>query len=163
MDVGREDFEAGVYGNSLEVVMQSLASGRPLTERQIQTQTGLETKDLNFALAKLQELGRIEQKWLGASARFVSITAPPPQEWYTIDESAGYLRVSRRTMYKLIHDGQLAAYRVGTGGHRRFRRDDLERLMSPEDSESVDAMTAAADPVLAELWDNEKDAAYDSL
>jgi hypothetical protein len=66
-------------------------------------------------------------------------------------------------MYKLIKDGQLAAYRVGTGGHRRFRRDDLERLMKPEEFESVDTMTAAADPVLAELWDNEKGAAYDSL
>ena len=163
MDVGREDFEAGVYGNSLELVMQSLSSRQPLTEDQIQSETHLETKHLNFALAKLQELGRIERKPLGPSAFYVAITAPPPQEWYTIDESAGYLRVSRRTMYKLIKDGQLAAYRVGTGGHRRFRRDDLERLMKPEEFEPVDTMTAAADPVLAELWDNEKDAAYDSL
>ena len=163
MDVGKEDFEAGVYGNSLELVMQSLSSGHPLTERQIQSETNLETKHLNFALANLQELGRIEQKWLGASAYYAAMTAAAPQDWYTIAESAGYLRVSRRTMYKLINDGQLAAYRVGTGGHRRFRRDDLERLMSPEASDSVDAMTAAADPVLAELWDNEKDAAYDNL
>ena len=163
MDVGREDFEAGVYGNSLELVMQSLSGGQPLTERQIQSETGLETKLLNFALTKLQERERIERKWLVVAAYYVAITVPPPQEWYTIDESAGYLRVSRRTVYQHINDGQLAAYRVGTGGHRRFRRDDLERLMSPEDSESVDAMTAAADPVLAELWDNEKDAAYDSL
>ncbi len=162
MDVGREDFEAGVYGNSLELVMQSLSSGNPLTERQIQTETGLNDKSLHLALTKLEERGKIQWKWLGASQVCVSINAPP-QEWYTIDESAGYLRVSRRTMYKLIKDGQLAAYRIGTGGHRRFRRDDLERLMMPEDFESVDAMTAAADPVLAELWDNVKDAAYDSL
>ncbi len=163
MDVGKEDFEAGVYGNSLELVMQSLSGHQPLTEIQIQTETGLNAESLSFALAKLQELGRIEQKWLGASAYYSAITAAAPQDWYTIAESAGYLRVSRRTMYKLIHDGQLAAYRVGTGGHRRFRRDDLERLMKPEEFESVDTMTAAADPVLAELWDNEKDAAYDSL
>jgi hypothetical protein len=35
--------------------------------------------------------------------------------------------------------------------------------MTPEESEPTHAMTATADPVLAELWDNEKDAAYDNL
>ena len=163
MDSGTEDFEAGVYGNSLELVMQSLSSGNPLTERQIQTETGLNDESLHLALTKLEEREKIQWKWLGPSRVCISISAPPPQEWYTIDESAGYLRVSRRTMYKLIKDGQLAAYRVGTAGHRRFKREDLERLMMPEDFESVDTMTAAADPVLAALWDNEKDAAYDSL
>ena len=161
MDIGREDFEAGLYGNALELVVQSLSSGQPLTERQIQSETGLETKSLNFALAKLQERGRIERKTLGASAYYTEVTAPPRQEWYTIEESATYLRVSRRTMYQLIHDGQLAAYRVGTGGHRRFRRNDLEGLMRKEDSEFIEAMTAVADPVLADLWGNEKDAEYD--
>ena len=163
MDVGREDFEAGVYGNALDLVMQSLSSGQPLTEWIIQSETGLETKSLNIALDKLQERGRIERKELGPSAYYVALTASPRQEWYTIDESASYLRVSRRTMYQLIHDGQLAAYRVGSGGHRRLKRDDLERLMRLEDSEDLQAMTAAGDPVLAELWDNEKDAAYDRI
>jgi excisionase family DNA binding protein len=163
MDVGREDFEAGIYGNALELVMQYLSGGQPRTEKEIQSETGLETKSLNIALAKLQERGRIERKLLGPSAYYVAVTAAPSQDWYTIDESAGYLRVSRRTMYQLIRDGQMAAYRVGTGGHRRFRRDDLERLMQAEDSEVLQAMTAVADPVLAELWDNEKDAVYDRI
>ncbi len=163
MDIGREDFEAGVYGNSLEVVMQTLVSGQTLTEIQLQTETGLNTESLTFALGRLQELGKVEKKRLGASEYYVAMTTPPPQDWYTIDESAGYLRVSRRTMYKLIKAGQLAAYRVGMAGHRRVKREDLERVMMPEEVGSVDAMTAAADPVLAELWDNEKDAAYDNL
>ena len=163
MDSGTADFEAGVYGNSLEVVMQSLASGQTLTESQLQTETGLSTESLNLALARLQELGRVEKKGLGASGYYVAISTPPSQDWYTIDESAGYLRVSRRTMYKLIHDGQLTAYRVGTGGHRRFRRSDLEQLMSPEESEPANAMTESADPVLAELWDNEQDSIYDRI
>jgi excisionase family DNA binding protein len=163
MDIGKEDFEAGVYGNSLELVMQSLSGSQPLTEIQIQTETDLTTESLNLALVKLQELGKIERKLLGASAYYAAVGSVSPQDWYTINESAGYLRVSRRTMYKLIHDGQLTAYRVGTGGHRRFRRDDLERLMSPEENEPVAAMTAAADPVLAELWDNEPDSIYDRI
>ncbi len=163
MDVGREDFEAGVYGNALDLVMQSLSKGQPLTEQEIQSETGLETESLNLALAKLQERRRIEQRWLGPSAYYVAITAAPRQKWYTIDESASYLRVSRRTMYQIIRDGQVAAYRVGSRGHRRLKLDDLESLMRLEDSENLQAMTAAADPVLAELWDNEKDAAYDRI
>ena len=163
MDVGREDFEAGLYGNALELVMQYLSSGQPHTEKEIQSETGLETESLNVAMAKLQERGRIERKFLGASAYYVAIKSAPSQEWYTIDESASYLRVSRRTMYQLIHDGQVAAYRVGAGGHRRFKRDDLEHLMRAEDTEDLQAMTAVADPVLAELWDNEKDAVYDRI
>lgn len=163
MDVGREDFESGVYGIALELVMQSLSGGQPLTERQIQSQTGLETKSLNFALATLLERGRLEKKWLGASAHYLAIAAAPHQGWYTIDEAASYLRVSRRTMYQLIKNGQLVAYRVGTGGHRRFKRDDLEQVMRKEDTKELQAMTAAADPVLAELWNNEKDAEYDRI
>ena len=41
MDVGREDFEAGLYGNALELVMQYLSSGQPHTEKEIQSETGL--------------------------------------------------------------------------------------------------------------------------
>ena len=114
-------------------------------------------------MAKIHDRGRIEREFLGASVYYVAIKSAPSQEWYTIDESASYLRVSRRTMYQLIHDGQVAAYRVGTGGHRRFKRDDLEHLMRAEDTEDLQAMTAVADPVLAELWDNEKDAVYDRI
>ena len=88
---------------------------------------------------------------------------PPVQEWYTIDEAASHLRVSRRTIYQLLDQGKLACYRVGEGGHRRFKREDLERVMHRDSEGEVYAMNAAADPVLAELWDNEKDAAYDRL
>ena len=38
-----------------------------------------------------------------------------------------------------------------------------EDLPSMADGEGLLALTAWADPVLAELWDNEKDAAYDRL
>jgi uncharacterized protein (DUF1778 family) len=42
----------------------------------------------------------------------------------------------------------------------------LERQIQQDlrdDSDAILALTAAADPVLAELWDNPKDAAYDRL
>jgi uncharacterized protein (DUF1778 family) len=42
----------------------------------------------------------------------------------------------------------------------------LERQLQQdvrEDADAILALTAAADPVLAELWDNPRDAAYDRL
>lgn len=35
--------------------------------------------------------------------------------------------------------------------------------LSGEDQDKLLALTADADPVLSELWDNEKDASYDQL
>lgn len=87
----------------------------------------------------------------------------PKQEWYTIDEAANYLRVSKRTIYQLLKEGQLVSYRVGKSGHRRFKREDLDRTMQKEGDEELYALNAVADPVLAELWDNERDAAYDQI
>jgi hypothetical protein len=39
--------------------------------------------------------------------------------------------------------------------------EDRLRVDAPEDAEPAMALTAESDPVLAELWDNEMDAAYD--
>ena len=163
MEVGREDFEAGHYGNSLQLVMQCLPDDKAWTERQIQEETGLDAKSLNYALPNLEQLGYIQEKWLGGAKHYCKVLHPLPQEWYTIDEAANFLRVSRRTIYQLIEQGELACYRVGKVGHRRFRRGDLEGAMSQEGGRGVYAMNAASDPVLAELWDNEKDAEYDLI
>lgn len=90
------------------------------------------------------------------------------KEWFTVEEAAEYLRVSKRTIYKLTKDGRLPAFRIGQERHRRFRKEDLDKAPRPsEDTETLGSLlitlTAAADPVLAELWDNEKDAAYDRV
>lgn len=89
------------------------------------------------------------------------------KEWFTVEEAAEYLCVSRRTVYKLIHDGRLPAYLIGQERHRRFHREDLDRVPQarigskrPDISTTLSALT---DPVLAELWDNEKDAIYDRV
>ena len=163
MAVGREDFEAGLYGTDLGCVWQFLPSDSALTEREIQAVTGLKTKALNVALTKLQELGRIQKKQLGGAEHYLKVMQAPLQEWYTLDEAASYLRVSRRTVYQLIKDRQLACYRVSEGGHRRFRQRDLDQVMCPEVEGAMYAMNALADPVLADLWDNEKDAEYDRI
>ena len=89
------------------------------------------------------------------------------KEWFTVEEAAEYLRVSRRTIYKLTKEGRLPAFRPATGRHRRFRKEDLDK--APHQSEETRTLegllklTAKSDPVLAEIWDNEKDAAYDRV
>lgn len=57
------------------------------------------------------------------------------QEWLTVDEAAEYLRVAKRTIYKLCKDAYLAAYRTGNRGHLRFRKEDLDRAMKRVASE----------------------------
>ena len=161
--IGKEDFEAGVLGENLHIIMEILPSGPGIQKREIQSLSGVETKHLNSALPKLVEMGYLRAKEINGTRYYQKQSKDSPQEWFTIDEAGNFLRLSGRTIYQLVHDGKLVAYRVGTGTHRRFRRDDLERLMTPETAEPVDGMTAAADPVLAELWDNKKDAAYDNL
>lgn len=93
-----------------------------------------------------------------------------PKEWYTVNEAAHYLGVSRRTIYKLTKEGRLQAYLLGKERTRRFRKEDLdrgpralERGAEEGEVEAISILSSAADPVLAELWGNEKDAAYDSI
>jgi excisionase family DNA binding protein len=89
------------------------------------------------------------------------------REWFTVNEAAEYLRISKRTIYKLTKEGRLPFFRIGLERHRRFRKEDLDKVPTPvqevKNVEGISALTAKSDQVLAELWDNEKDAAYDWL
>lgn len=38
------------------------------------------------------------------------------QEWFTVDEAAEYLRVCKRTIYRLCQEGGLVGYRTRKGG-----------------------------------------------
>jgi excisionase family DNA binding protein len=89
------------------------------------------------------------------------------KEWFTVEEAAEYLCVSRRTIYKLTEEGRLPAFRIGKERHRRFRKEDLDKVPRPSEEianiEALLKLSAKADPVLAEVWDNDRDAAYDRL
>ena len=82
--------------------------------------------------------------------------------WLTVEEAASYLRVSARTMRSLVAKEKVTAYRVGSGGNLRFKGEDLDDCLEPV-SRRPEAMRAEEYPLLAELWDNEYDAAYDDL
>jgi excisionase family DNA binding protein len=89
------------------------------------------------------------------------------KEWFTVEEAAEYLCVSRRTIYKLTKEGRLPAFRIGKERYRRFRKEDIDKALRPgEEATNLEALlrlSAKADPVLAEVWDNDKDAAYDRV
>jgi len=89
------------------------------------------------------------------------------KEWFTVEEAAEYLCVSRRTIYKLTKEGRLPAFLIGKERHRRFRKEDLDKVPRlGEETANVEALlnlSAKADPILAEVWDNDKDAAYDRV
>jgi excisionase family DNA binding protein len=89
------------------------------------------------------------------------------KEWFTVEEAAEYLCVSKRTIYKLTKEGRLPAFRIGQERHRRFRKEDLDKVPRPgEEAANIEALlklSSRADPVLAEIWDNERDAAYDRI
>ncbi len=58
------------------------------------------------------------------------------QEWFTPEEAADYLRVSRQTIYNYINEGRLKFYELKGGRGKRFRRADLDSLLeepSPEE------------------------------
>ena len=64
-------------------------------------------------------------------------------------------------------EGRLPAFRIGRGRYRRFLKEDIDRVLRPAEeianTDKLLTLTARTDPVLAEVWDNEKDAAYDRI
>jgi citrate synthase len=55
---------------------------------------------------------------------------PEPQRWFTPEQAAQYLQVSRATLYNWIRQGLLAYYELPAGRGRRFRQADLDALLS---------------------------------
>jgi excisionase family DNA binding protein len=130
---------------------------------ELRRKTGLVGADLDEALAELEGLGVIISKNTVNEALYWKAGAVPDKEWYSVEDAANYLSVSKRTVQQLIRDGEMVAYRVGQGGHRRIRRADLDGPMHREDHSGLVELAGADDPVLSELWNNDQDAAYDRL
>lgn len=88
------------------------------------------------------------------------------REWYSPDQAAEYLGVSKRTVYRLCKEGRLTPYVLGAERTRRFRRKDLDevpRPMAVARRHEQEVLSSLTHPLLAALWDNEKDAEYDDL
>ena len=83
----------------------------------------------------------------------------------TLTQAAAFLDISKSTMYRLVDHGKVRSSKVGR--QWRFRKEDLDKVpRAPDEVKNMDsllALSAPTDPVLTQLWDNEKDAAYDQL
>lgn len=67
----------------------------------------------------------------------------------TIEEAAGYLRVSKTSLRRWTNEGRLDCVRIGVRAERRFRREDLDRfLQSPQQPGPTEAI-AGQDPIAA--------------
>jgi len=67
-------------------------------------------------------------------------------DWLTAREAAAYLKVDRTTIYRYCEQGLLPYYDLKTGGGRRFKRQDLDTLLSSTrtDEERAHLIAAAA-------------------
>jgi hypothetical protein len=83
------------------------------------------------------------------------------------ETTAGYARLTVNVPLELKQRVQLICARRQLSMREYLTQALEERLTSdltlPAEGSNLLALTARADPVLAELWANEKDAAYDRL
>lgn len=144
---------------ALEQILEDTAIGY----LELRRATGLTETILDEALTELEQLGMIHFKKSANEVLYWKAVAQSVKEWYSVDDVAKYLSVSKRTVQQLIRDGEMVVYRVGRGGHRRIRRTDLDGPMHREYNAGLVELGEAVDPVLSELWDSEQDTAYDRL
>jgi len=74
---------------------------------------------------------RIKKSNATMSAQAKSPTGP---RVLTVRELAGYLRVHQTTVYRLLREGKLPAFRIGSNW--RFTREEIERWMIDEQKRS---------------------------
>ncbi|HIN35430.1 MAG TPA: DNA-binding protein [Dehalococcoidia bacterium] len=144
---------------ALEQILEDTAIGY----LELRRTTGLTETILDEALTELEQLGMIHFKKSANEVLYWKAVAQSVKEWYSVDDVAKYLSVSKRTVQQLIRDGEMVVYRVGRGGHRRIRRTDLDGPMHREYNAGLVELGEAVDPVLSELWDSEQDTADDRL
>ena len=150
-------------GTSFNTVLGCIPAEGAIGYFELGDKAGLAGEPLDGALKALESLGLIGAKQTATEVFYWKVAQQPRKAWYTIDEAAVHMAVSKRTVQHLIRDGQLVAYRVGRGGHRRIKSEDLDSAMLRDDRGDLAPMTAREDPVLADLWNNGQDSVYDQL
>lgn len=53
------------------------------------------------------------------------------EDWLTLEEAAQYLKVSKQTIYRYCAEGVLPFYKLAGTGQRRFKRRELNALLTP--------------------------------
>jgi excisionase family DNA binding protein len=87
-----------------------------------------------------------------------------PNIYYTLEETAALLRVSRRSVLRLLEDG--AARGIKIGRQWRILGSDLLRLPEAEeqtDAELTRSLMRLSEPAFARVWDNDEDSICDGV
>jgi len=87
-----------------------------------------------------------------------------PNVYYTVDEAAAKLRVSPKTLLRLLRFGKVRGVKIGR--QWRILGSTLLDLSIPEGESEADLLAdwlVASSSALREVWDNEEDAVYDDL
>ena len=62
---------------------------------------------------------------------------PRRSEVMSVPEASEFLSIHRNTLYKLIAEGEIPAFRLTTGGRWKFRRSDLEDWLTDRQARST--------------------------
>ena len=79
-----------------------------------------------------REIAETLQKVLAIEAAGKSVRVVPEESEFTTQQAADFLNVSRPHVVKLIDEGSLPGYKVGS--HRRVRRADLQKYKNERDA-----------------------------
>jgi excisionase family DNA binding protein len=87
-----------------------------------------------------------------------------PTTYYTLDETAALLRVSRRSIMELLERGIAPGIKIRR--HWRILGNDLLQLPQREemtDAQLTRSLMGLSEPAFTEVWDNDEDSVYDDL
>jgi excisionase family DNA binding protein len=87
-----------------------------------------------------------------------------PNTYYTPEEAAAMLRVSRRSVQNLLNTGLARGVKIGRNW-RILGRDLLQLPRADEvaDAELTRSLMHLSEPAFMKVWDNDEDAVYDAL
>jgi excisionase family DNA binding protein len=72
-----------------------------------------------------------------APSKSQSPPEPGASEVMSVSQACAFLAIHRNTLYKLISEGEIPAFRLSTGGRWKFRRTDLEDWLADRKARSV--------------------------
>jgi excisionase family DNA binding protein len=87
-----------------------------------------------------------------------------PNTYYTPDEAAAMLRVSRKSVQNLLEAGLARGVKIGRNW-RILGRDLLQLPRADEiaDAELTRSLMRLSEPAFMKIWDNDEDSVYDDL
>jgi len=87
-----------------------------------------------------------------------------PNIYYTLDEVAIMLRVSRQSVKALLENGLARGVKIGRNW--RILGNDLLQMSRSDEIEDADltgSLMSLSEPAFTQVWNNDEDSVYDAL